>query len=193
MYVCSAWVAWCLGRSPVFLSPPGRRGISQNCGTRRGRASRWGGWSAMQCNVMQYDAMQYNAMQCNAMRRLKRNAAATGRPAWARYTCLHWIYFCLQPFGCFWVVFQGSFLVFWGEHSTIALTIRQINCTLTDTQTLPLGDQRGLVTLACTEFSFATSLGLFLGSFPGVILGFFNEHTAELNHYAFATRQINSK
>ena len=45
MYVCMlvlapAWVAWCLGRSPVFLSPPGRRGISQNCGTRRGRASR---------------------------------------------------------------------------------------------------------------------------------------------------------
>ena len=98
MYVCSAWVAWCLGRSPVFLSPPGRRGISQNCGTRRGRASRWGGWSAIQCNAMQ------------------------------------------------WV---GG------------------------------GDQHGLVTLACTEFTFASSLS-FLESLPGIILGFFGEYIIHL-------------
>ena len=49
---------------------------------------------------------------------------------------------------------------------------------------LPLGgDQHGLVTLACTEFNFASSLS-FLESLPGVILWFIGEYT-------LATRQIN--
>ena len=114
MYVCmlvlaSAWVAWCLGRSPVFLRPSGRRG--------------------------HFSKLRDKAWPSISMR-LKRIAAATGRPAWARYTTLDKIYSRLQSFGGI----LGS--------SGSILSSAQSQCTCYK------GNKCELVSLGCTNFTF---------------------------------------
>ena len=67
LVLAPAWVAWCLGRSPVFLRPLTDVAFLKTAG--RGVA----------------EHLDEAEAQC----------FATGRPAWDRYTRLHRIHFCL--------------------------------------------------------------------------------------------------